>query len=118
VGGGLLAVDHAEAAFAQPSHEVHQGHLGSVGRPREHRLAEEGLSQRHAIEASGELAVNVPITIESILGTTMSVQVVGVTTFGPHDAIIPQVSGTASIIARNEFYFDPDDNLRGGFIFR
>ncbi|HJY28509.1 MAG TPA: proline racemase family protein [Pyrinomonadaceae bacterium] len=78
-----------------------------------------GVSARAALHfASGELAVNVPITIESILGTTMSVQVVGVTSFGPHDAIIPQVSGTASIIARNEFYFDPDDHLRGGFIFR
>jgi proline racemase len=78
-----------------------------------------GVSARAALHfAAGELGLNVPITIESILGTTMSVQVAGVTTFGPYDAIIPEVSGTASIIARNEFYFDPNDPLRTGFIFR
>ena len=48
----------------------------------------------------------------------MSVKVVDVTNFGPYDAIIPEVSGTASIIARNEFYFDPDDPFRAGFILR
>jgi proline racemase len=36
--------------------------------------------------------------------------------FGPYDAVIPEVGGTASIIGRNEFYFDPEDPLRGGFI--
>jgi len=78
-----------------------------------------GVSARAALHfAAGELGLNERITVESILGTTMSVQVVGVTTFGPHDAIIPEVSGAASIIARNEFYFDPDDPLRTGFIFR
>lgn len=78
-----------------------------------------GVSARAALHfAAGELELNVPITIESILGTTMSVKVVGVTTFGPYDAVIPEVSGTASIIGRNEFYFDPNDPLRTGFIFR
>jgi proline racemase len=78
-----------------------------------------GVSARAALHfAAGELGLNVPITIESILGTTMSVKVAGVTNFGPYDAIIPEVSGTASIIARNEFYFDPNDPLRTGFIFR
>ena len=48
----------------------------------------------------------------------MSVQVLGVTNFGPYDAIIPEISGTAFITSRNEFYFDPDDSLRTGFIFR
>ena len=78
-----------------------------------------GVSARAALHfAAGELALNERITIESILGTTMSVKVAGITTFGPYDAIIPEVSGTASIIGRNEFYFDPDDPLRTGFIFR
>ena len=78
-----------------------------------------GVSARAALHyAAGELALNERITIESILGTTMSVKVVGVTSFGPYGAVIPEVSGTASIIGRNEFYFDPDDPLRTGFIFR
>jgi trans-L-3-hydroxyproline dehydratase len=78
-----------------------------------------GVSARAAIHfAAGELKLNQRITIESILGSTMSVKAVEVTTFGPYDAVIPEVSGTASIISRNEFYFDPDDPFRNGFIFR
>ena len=78
-----------------------------------------GVSARAALHfAAHEIELNQRITIESILGTTMSVQVVDVTTFGPHAAIIPEVGGTASITGRNEFYFDPDDPLRTGFIFR
>lgn len=78
-----------------------------------------GVSARAALHfANGELALNERVTIESILGSTMSVKVVEETKFGPYDAVIPEVSGTASIIGRNEFYFDPDDPLRTGFIFR
>jgi trans-L-3-hydroxyproline dehydratase len=78
-----------------------------------------GVSARAALHfAAGELQPNERITIESILGSTMSVKVVETTTFGPYDAVIPEVSGTASIIGRNEFYFDPDDPFRKGFIFR
>jgi proline racemase len=78
-----------------------------------------GVSARAALHfAKGELGLNQQITIESILGSTMSVRVVNTTNFGPHDAVIPEVSGTASIIARNEFYFYPDDPFRAGFIFR
>ena len=68
--------------------------------------------------AKGELGLNERVTIESVLGSTMSVEVVEVTVFGPYDAVIPEVSGTASITGRNEFYFDPDDPLQRGFIFR
>ena len=78
-----------------------------------------GVSARAALHhAKGELALNERITIESIVGSTMSVKVIDVTKFGPFDAVIPEVSGTASVIGRNEFYFDPDDPFRQGFIFR
>jgi proline racemase len=78
-----------------------------------------GVSARAALHfAKGELGLNECITIESILGSTMSVKVVEVTSFGPYDAVIPEVSGTASIIGRNEFYFDPEDPFRAGFIIR
>lgn len=78
-----------------------------------------GVSARAALHfAKSELGLNESITIESILGSTMSVRVVDTTKFGPHDAVIPEVSGTASIIGRNEFYFDPEDPFRAGFIFR
>jgi trans-L-3-hydroxyproline dehydratase len=78
-----------------------------------------GVSARAALHfAAGELQLNERIMIESILGSTMSVRVAEVTKFGSYDAVIPEVSGTASIIGRNEFYFDPDDPFRKGFMIR
>ena len=78
-----------------------------------------GVSARAALHfAKGELRLNERVSIESILGSTMSVQVVEVTKFGPYDAVIPEVSGTASITGRNEFYFDPEDPFQKGFMFR
>jgi trans-L-3-hydroxyproline dehydratase len=78
-----------------------------------------GVSARAALHhAKGELRLNEKITIESIIGSTMTVQAVEATKFGPHDAVIPEVSGTASIIGRNEFCFDPDDSLSQGFLLR
>jgi trans-L-3-hydroxyproline dehydratase len=78
-----------------------------------------GVSARAALHfARGELGINERVTIESIVGSTMSVEVVDMTKFGSYDAVIPEVSGTASITGRNEFYFDPEDPFRKGFIFR
>ena len=78
-----------------------------------------GVSARAALHhAKGELRLNERITIESILGSTMTVEAVERTRFGSYDAVIPEVSGTASIIGRNEFYFDPDDPFGRGFILR
>lgn len=78
-----------------------------------------GVSGRAAIHfAKGELANGEKITIESILGTLMDVQVLEETTFGPYKAVIPEVTGTAFFTGRNEFWFDPEDPLKGGFIFR
>jgi len=78
-----------------------------------------GVSARAAIHfAKGELQLNERITIESILGSVMNVSVVETTKFGSHEAVIPEVSGTASITGRNEFWFDPDDPFREGFILR
>jgi trans-L-3-hydroxyproline dehydratase len=78
-----------------------------------------GVSARAALHhAKGELKLNERITIESITGSTMTVRAVEETEFGPYPAIIPEVSGTASIIGRNEFYFDPDDPFRRGFLLR
>jgi trans-L-3-hydroxyproline dehydratase len=78
-----------------------------------------GVSARAAIHyAKGDLVLDQKITIESIVGSVMTVAAVEATRFGPYDAIVPEVSGTASITGRNEFYFDPDDPFREGFILR
>jgi trans-L-3-hydroxyproline dehydratase len=78
-----------------------------------------GVSARAAaLCAKGELQLNERIVIESILGSTMSVEAVEECRFGPHAAVVPQVGGTAFITGRNEFYFDPEDPFGQGFLLR
>ncbi|MCF8367992.1 MAG: proline racemase family protein [Bacteroidales bacterium] len=78
-----------------------------------------GVSARAALHFErGELGLNETISIESILGTTMKVKVIGTTEFGNYKAVIPEVTGTAFFTGQHNFYFDPDDPLKNGFIFR
>ena len=78
-----------------------------------------GVSARAALHhAKGELKKGEKITIESILGSTMEVEVKEVTEFGPYKAVIPEVSGTAFFTGMNEFWFDPKDPLKDGFMLR
>jgi len=78
-----------------------------------------GVSARAALHhAKGELGPGEVVTIESILGTTMTVKVREVTTYGPYPAVVPEVSGTAHFTGTSEFWFDPEDDLKTGFIFR
>lgn len=78
-----------------------------------------GVSARAAIHHDrGELPPGKWITIESILGTTMQVRVAELTTCGPFPAVVPEVSGTAHFTGRSEFWFDPGDPLKKGFLIR
>jgi trans-L-3-hydroxyproline dehydratase len=78
-----------------------------------------GVSARAALHhARGELGPGEQMEIESILGTTMKVELAELTDFGPYDAVIPKVSGRASFTGRNQYWFDPEDPLKEGFILR
>ncbi|UCE25952.1 MAG: proline racemase family protein [Candidatus Zixiibacteriota bacterium] len=78
-----------------------------------------GVSARLALHhARGEIDINQPIVVESIIGSTFTGRVVSQTNFGPHPAIIPEVEGRAYITGRHEFVIDPNDPLRDGFILR
>jgi len=78
-----------------------------------------GVSGRVAIHyARGEIALNQPIVIESIIGSSFTGRVIGATTFGPYPAVLPEVEGRAFITGRNEFLIDPNDPLKHGFILR
>lgn len=78
-----------------------------------------GVSGRLAIlHARGQIVTCQPIVIESILGSRFRGRVVEATTFGPHEAVIPEVEGSAHITGRHEFLIDPEDPLRHGFLLR
>jgi len=78
-----------------------------------------GVSARAALHfARGEIGLGEPFVVESILGTRFTGEVVETTTFGPHAAVIPQVTGTAHICGINELLIDPADELRHGFMLR
>ncbi|MBT6413756.1 MAG: proline racemase, partial [Candidatus Marinimicrobia bacterium] len=78
-----------------------------------------GVSARAALHyARGEIGIGESITIESIIGSTFSVKVDEITTFGKYDAIIPEVKGNAFITGKNTFWINPNDPLKDGFILR
>jgi proline racemase len=78
-----------------------------------------GVSARLALlHARGGIAPQEPVVVESILGTRFTGRVVSVERFGPHDAVIPEVEGSAHIVGRSEFWIDPADALRHGFLLR
>ena len=78
-----------------------------------------GVSARAALlHNRGEVGVGDPFTVESILGTTFTGEVRETTRFGPHDAVIPRISGTSFATGRSEFFIDPKDPLGNGFILR
>jgi trans-L-3-hydroxyproline dehydratase len=78
-----------------------------------------GVSARAAIHfARGELDRDEPFVVESILGTTFTGKVVDEVQFGPHAAVIPEVTGSAHICGRAEWLIDPQDPVWQGFFLR
>jgi len=78
-----------------------------------------GLSARAALHFSkSEMRLNQRVTIESIIGTSMDLEIKDVVEYGPYKAVIPEISGKAFFTGKNELWIDPDDPLREGFILR
>ena len=78
-----------------------------------------GVSGRVALHlARGEVQLDQPIVIESIIGSSFKVCALEKCQFGPYDAIVPEVEGQAFITGLNTFFLDPRDPLRDGFILR
>lgn len=78
-----------------------------------------GVSGRLAIHhARGEIQVNQSIVIESIIGSKFTGKIVGETRFGAYAAIIPEVTGEAHIVGRNELWINPNDPFTNGFMLR
>ncbi|AZP11397.1 proline racemase family protein [Undibacterium parvum] len=74
--------------------------------------------QAAILHAKGVLPLGEKIVIESILGSQFQVSALNTLAYGPHNAIIPRVEGSAHIVGKASFYIDPSDPLQNGFIFR
>jgi trans-L-3-hydroxyproline dehydratase len=78
-----------------------------------------GLSGRVALQYTrGDLHIGQDFVVESIIGTRFTGRAVEAVRFGPYDAVIPEIEGSAYITGRHEFAIAPDDPLRGGFLLR
>ena len=78
-----------------------------------------GVSGRMAIEhARNNIGLEEAHLFESITGSIFEGRVVDTTTYGPFEAVIPEVKGTAHITGIHNFLIDPDDPMKSGFIFR
>lgn len=78
-----------------------------------------GVSARAALHyCRKEIGKNQSFSVESILGTCFKGRVVKDIPYGPYPAVIPEITGSASITGRNELLIDPQDPLRFGFLLR
>jgi len=78
-----------------------------------------GVSARMALHYSrGEIGINQPMTIESIIGSRFTSRITETTTFGSYNAVIPEVQGSAYITGKHDFLIDREDPLKDGFILR
>ncbi len=76
-----------------------------------------GVSARAAIEfAKGNLKLNESLMIESVTGSIFTVTVHKSVSMKDKEAIIPQVSGDASMTGSCTYWIDPKDPLKNGFL--
>lgn len=66
--------------------------------------------------SKGEIKEGEPFVYESILGTLFKGKIVGHTTIGAFQAVIPEITGSAYITGFNNFVFDEEDPVKYGFV--
>jgi proline racemase len=76
-----------------------------------------GTSARLAqLVARGVVGDDDIFTNVSLIGTRFTARVTGRTQVGPHDAIVPEITGRAWITGTAEYVLDPDDPFPSGFV--
>jgi proline racemase len=68
------------------------------------------------LHRKGHLAVNQTYVNAGILGTTFDARLIGETRVGDFPAVMPEITGSASITAVNQFFVDPRDPFPQGFM--
>ncbi len=71
------------------------------------------LALRHARQ---QLRPQQPFAVESILGTRFIGRIHQVSDYSGMEAVIPEVEGSAYLTGKHEFYIDPGDPLKEGFL--
>ncbi len=78
-----------------------------------------GISARAALHyVRGELSMHEEITVESIIGSTFSVKAIREEFAEELRGIVPEVCGSAFIVARSEFIISDDDLIGSGFLLK
>jgi len=67
------------------------------------------------VDAMGLLAADRPFMHESVIGTHFRGRVASRTIVGEHEAIVPEIEGSAWITGEHTFIVDDDDPLKDGF---
>jgi len=67
------------------------------------------------IDAMGLLAADKPFVHESLIGTRFNGRVTNHTFVGEHEAIVPEIEGSAWITGEHTFIVDDSDPLKNGF---
>lgn len=78
-----------------------------------------GVAGRIALlHAKGEVGLNTPLMIESIVDGRMIVSATETTNFHGKQAVIPEVAGRSYITGKHQFIVDPQDQFQHGFMLR
>jgi trans-L-3-hydroxyproline dehydratase len=78
-----------------------------------------GVSGRAAIHyARGDIGLGQELLIDSIIGSSFRVRCLEESRVGSLQAVIPEVTGSAHILGRHEFFLDQRDPLSDGFMIR
>jgi proline racemase len=67
------------------------------------------------LHAKHQLGLNEDFIHEGILGTTFTGRLLRSTTVGPHQAVVPSITGTAYIYSISNYVVDPEDPFQEGF---
>jgi proline racemase len=67
------------------------------------------------IDAMGLLAADTPFVHESLIGTRFNGASRSRTVVGEHEAIVPEIEGSAWITGEHTFIVDDSDPLKNGF---
>jgi proline racemase len=68
-----------------------------------------------ALHARGQLGIDQDFVHESLLGTTFTGRITGLTKVGPYQAVSPSVSGRGWITGFNQYVLDADDPFPRGY---